>query len=341
MNKLILPVNQPYIAVMPEHAHVFAILGDYEAFKPWCLSNFIQVFNNGLEAKSLIRFYDDHRLLTFCPWIQGQLLNKLSVEYWHSHIIHFLKDCIDQGYYVVALLDSLFIKSFKGITGNRPHLTMIYGYDLMEKTFYIADFFEHKYEFSHATFEEIEQAYTSIEYDQKSHYTANIILMTKRQASNYSFDIQNVTTLLMDYLDSKNTSRFFSMYSNNLNPAKFGVSTYNNLLSLIDTSIDSNYSYIDRRPFQLLSEHKHLMQIRTNYLIENGYMDRNDKLSEELSLIINECLIIRNLILKYNMTKSQKILESIKPRIMNVIQTEKYALEQLIDQIKRNNYIDV
>ena len=72
-------------------------------------------------------------------------------------------------------------------------------------------------------------------------------------------------------------------------------------------------------------------------MVENGYMEENEKLSKGLEHLKQECTIIRNLFLKYVACGETIILFRIAERLQNVYTEDCEMMKLFQDNIIDNN----
>jgi hypothetical protein len=85
---------------------------------------------------------------------------------------------------------------------------------------------------------------------------------------------------------------------------------------------------MDIRPFHLLWEHKRVMVRRINKLIEEGYLPSNFNILDFIWLQ-DTTLILRNSLLKYNLTRNVGMIEDLIKKIVAVKQQDINSLTML------------
>ena len=148
------------------------------------------------------------------------------------------------------------------------------------------------------------------------------------------FNINNFQNLLEEYYYSKNSSiRYSDLRNSNFN--YFGMELYDLLQEhVISTSRSTNN--LRRKSFHAIWEHKKGMIERIQYIHEQGYLKESEYLIEEYNDLEKKTLILRNLMLKYNLTKKQEILKKMIPIIQFIQEKEKITIEILIESIQRH-----
>ena len=139
--KIILQLESPDINVYPIFANPLAIMQVHQETKEWILCNFIQLCSNS-EA---LNFYDFN--YKFCPYLKIQRISKEYLQRMNIDVVKFIINSVAEGYYIYLLVRKKDIKAYKYESeASREqdgfvHDLLIYGYDISQELFYIADNF--------------------------------------------------------------------------------------------------------------------------------------------------------------------------------------------------------
>lgn len=158
-----LKMSDPLITSMPKHANAMSILGEHRYFPEWAFLNHIQLAY--VSDDNLVGWLDFHKphsrhhyRLATTEYLSRQtaLTNRLE-------IVDFIINAIDHSSYVCLMLDTYHIRAYKHNyqTHHIFHDMFVYGYDLRNKTFNAADFFNVNYGKETVTFEELREAFYS------------------------------------------------------------------------------------------------------------------------------------------------------------------------------------
>ena len=107
------------------------------------------------------------------------------------------------------------------------------------------------------------------------------------------------------------------------------------LIRYIDFVIKYKLKYVDHRPFHGFWEHKKVMVELIKYLNKHKY-ESYDEAVVYYTNIEKACLILRNKVLKFNMTKDYKILESFKQSINKVIADEYFMIQVILHDLEHH-----
>jgi hypothetical protein len=156
---------------------------------------------------------------------------------------------------------------------------------------------------------------------------------------NHSFNIEYFLENLDDYLQSKNsclrenssiTLPDFYKMSGNI----FGVGIYSGIIKYIKIA-EENKSEIDYRPFHTLYEHKVSIYDSMEYVLKNYNIDDRSIL-REYEQVKQKFNYIRMLIIKYNINKSDKILQTVSSLILHYKDVEIAILNEFCSKLLTN-----
>lgn len=133
----ILDLTMPDITAYPIYANPIAIMQCHAETCEWLLSNFIQICSN----QAALNYYDFN--YKYCFFLNVQKIKKKVLEKWGIDIIRFILNSISDGYYVYMLVKRKYIDAYYFQDEDEyAHNILLYGYDMAEKIFYIADNFK-------------------------------------------------------------------------------------------------------------------------------------------------------------------------------------------------------
>ena len=328
--KKILSVHKPPITSYMTHAPVLSILSNDDKYLPWFFLNYIQmrVRDDGID------FYNFYTAHYSCPFFDTTYLSRdfISKHIRDKSITEFLIKCIDDGYYVIALIDTSFIKLYPSKKAGDTHPIFIYGYDENNKTFNVADFFDRgKYSFEIAPFNEIELAY--INCDNDKHWQKGIHLLGRIEYDKVYFP-SNFVDLLNKYIQGNETSVPYNHLPNNY--VTFGLeSCYNRAMEEIMKFKSSQY--YDNRLFPIFCEHKVVLKMMCEYLSDHGCEEMN-QLREGYNELYEKAFILRNKWIKCNRQQTNDVyneseLLKLKNLEINLIKRTIVILENMDQKI--------
>ncbi|CAG7658654.1 hypothetical protein ACFQI7_32665 [Paenibacillus allorhizosphaerae] len=331
---IILPMEYPIITLYPMTANAVSIISNnLSETYPWLLNNFLQLLSwrsDALEGRLIIRYSDSWTFYKNCPFLGHQKINKKFIKSkWNGSIFDFIIDSISQGYYVYLYVNTLYISAYRP-SRDRPHDLFIYGYDYAQKLFYIADNLNYgKYTYATCTFQELIDAINSLsEKDENiNHFDNSIILLNYQSNCESSFELNTVVDGIKAYLSSR---AFKDVEHPN---ALYGISVYNNM-NIYLSHLEKNQARADIRPFHALWEHKSMMLMRIRYMYDNKMLIDAEKSIKALTSLVDDALLHRNLILKYNFTMKKEILKTIANKIIQNKQKEVLVLRQVLRNIR-------
>lgn len=344
VNSKILPLSKPLITSYPYHANMLSVLCNYKDTIPWIYNNYIQLETPN-NSKDSYGKYDGVRLDFYsplawktCPWIYYQRISRDLIANISNSIVDFFIKCIDTGYYIYTILNNYYIHASDDYQINQQnHDCFIFGYDYDKKVFHICDFFKNgKYTKDTIDFAMMEKSYNTIDINRDLIAGVELISYRDRRLEyqSYSFDIEKVYELLNDYILSKMS---YKQYRISTEQHKkdwiWGIAIYKILLEYIDSLIEATPEYIDFRPFHILMEHKTLMSSRILFMGENGYLRNYKNFLQEYKKIENDVIFIRNIYLKFFLTKNIENLYKMKNVLVKIPQKEAQIIKDIIINI--------
>ncbi len=304
-----------------------------------------------------------------CPLLCRKLIPRITLENCKDiSLINYIVSCIDAGYYVYITLDQSKISCYKGYGGPfSPHPLTIYGYDDVEKIFYMADFTDGlKYRKEKLTYNEFVSADKSIHEYMK-------ILSPLTGTNEWILDIE-----LVKYLEGFGMIYNFEYISYQMELFLMGRSLNGNLNSIhkrsqpqLASNLDMSTRYYEaeisdefyginvlkeivRHLQNCLNDSKYIFNFRHVYLIwaytkilmvkidKLAFIFKNDEQVRfkdfliELEITEKELNLSVKLSLKYGITTKQDILNKAIRIIQNaIIQIEK-TNKHVIDILRKN-----
>lgn len=320
--KKILPVHYPIIQHKPADAYLLSIIGDKPDEYAWIMNNFIN-----LRYNPYIKYDDFYRndMWYNCYHITESKFTKEFLDLFSDDPFDLLKRMIDAGYYVYMFLNRKFIHNYNKPEYDIRHNPLIYGYNTEQNLIYIADFFRGKsFNFETCSIDEFRQSYPYTEDEDEFYIYVWNRAIKKKRGYQYKFSVYDLIIKLNDYIESTDlsSSHYYSFDTNDVEEVEYmhidngykytyGLDVYDAICE------DLTKNELSHRPMHLLYEHKSLMCDRILFLIENKYLDSNTKLVGKCEKIRSEFLLLRNLFLKYKISK--ELTETHRKEICGVL----------------------
>jgi len=334
--KKILPVNKPPLTAYMNHAPILSILSDNEKYLPWFFLNYIQmrVRDDGMD---FYHFYTSHYS---CPFFNTTYLSRQFLPKYikHKNICDFFTHCIDDNYYIIAIIDTSFIELYS--SSNRDaHPIFIYGYDKNNETFSVADFFNNGiFSFKNTSFLELEFAYKNC--DDRS-YWMNGIHLLQRIEYIPKYTVSSIIDSLKKYLYGHETS---IGYNQNIDEnSVFGLNvSYDRLLKEIQ-NYESLRPY-DNRLLPVFCAHKIVLKMLNEFLIKNDFSELVP-LQLEYDYLYKQFIILRNNILKSRLKNkiydedNESQIYKLKNIEINLIQDTINILENEVKKAKTDRLL--
>lgn len=340
----ILPMKYPIVTSYPCHANVLSVVSNSDEYLPWFFNNYIQL-NYPKEVHkdgARLDFYVSY-LWEACPYIYHQRVSKDFISYKWNTIIEFLIDSIELGFYIHLIVDTFYIPNYKSINKNHiPHDIFIFGYDSSEKVFNVADNFNlGKYSYETANFKDIEEGYKSVRQIGLFDWLDGIEMIRLKEnngaygfSHKYKFDVDLVKNSIKDYLSSTNNSikwHYIPSIQWKYDKDYFGIEIYSKLIEYLDNQVEE--IGIDMRPFYVLWEHKMVMLLRIQYMINNGFLNNVESISKDYITIERQAHILNSLWIKYAVSEDKKIIQRMVIIIKQLALEETLVLETILVEI--------
>jgi hypothetical protein len=327
----ILHMETPIITSYPRNANFIAMLsGHHPYFEDWLMMNHIQLASTIDERDNFWIYFYEPLSRQYHPLLNRQELQKETFVDLKIDLINFLTTSLDKSFYIYLSVDIYYISAYSDQTKHYAHDLFIYGYSTTENIFYIADFFENgKYNFSSASFTEIENAFYS-QYPEKNIEFDSIQLLSLNSNKKYIFDVPYFEKLILEFLDSNKTFDTYRLIDSYTFDHTFGMNVYDVLTEQLITRTP-NKSII--KALHVVSDHKKLMLNRIQYLYEHKII--NDKnLYNMFEKVYRLSLVMRNSSLK-SLISGLDLSSQIK-HVKELKEQETHALCNLLTNIKLN-----
>ncbi|WP_042159234.1 hypothetical protein [Paenibacillus gorillae] len=344
--KNILPINtMPIITSYTHHSAIFSILNieDIE-YNSWFASEYIQlVVSNDYKMAANLDFYCGTHVIDTCPFISSEHItwDALQVQGSDTSIIDYLVEFINNGYYVYIVVDGYYISNYSNFKKRKfGHPLFIYGYDKGDSSFFAADFFnEDGYKHTKISFDELSSSLDSVK--RYNYWWSGAKLIKKRCPMYFIDDYPKIYSMLNCYYESSNSSLYYRgdhiIYTKK---SLYGINVYERLVTDLKNTLYNETSIFDFRAFPILLDHKKTMVEIMKYLLKKDLV-HDSKYLNDFVTIQSSCEILRNIILKYRITKQKRLLEKAIYYLENIREYERRTLHELLlnfkDKVKSYN----
>lgn len=323
--KKIIPLAEPPITTYPSIANVLSLLWNQkEKIIPWFSDHFIQLIVRPYHENTYGDFYDHADLDNYFSILYGApglgWMRTNSDCAYFDVFTDYIEYQINNGYCVEACLDRYYFKFTKFYKREHYiHSSFIFGYDREQNEIYIADFWTAgKYEKKVVSYEEINAS-------MKNNYIINLF---REYEVNYVIDKQLMKTYFLDYYHSRDSFSKYKYSNREYNKGViYGLEYYDYLLKNLKEN-----QIADIRMYHILYDHKILMKYRLEYLMTLDEYD-TEKLQELMNKnesLISESLDLRNCIIKYCISFSDKLLNKIKVKIEHLKNLDKEFVKDIL-----------
>ncbi len=328
-------LTNPIITGYQYRAFPLSIIGTHAACFPWIFENFIQLrcSKSFEEPQRAFDFADPNLLYNPTPWLATQRLEK-AFSGDHAALQRLVIDSLQNNHYVYLYVDEYFIPNRVPFgKAHIPHDILISGYDDATATFEVAGFDEQgTYQQTQVTYLQFQQATQATVHNQLWPVAHNQLLLLRLNSDAcYSFALSHVKELLTAYLMSTIPS-YPSVQTQPVPDSAYGLEVYEMLQRYVQLG-QEHHIEPETRPFQMLLEHKQLMQRRLAYLQTLGYLDQQTHLTQKYAEIAKVCLAARNALIKYQITDQERLLAKIQAHMITIQKQERDVLNELIEKL--------
>lgn len=322
----ILHMHIPEYTCYSHNASSISIVSSHADSSNWLINNFNNlVIHNNQTTMFFIDSTYHHNPLIDCQRINKKLIGKNVDDY-----INFIIEAIEQNYYVYLIMNSKYISAYNRIN-NRPHDLLIFGYNSINRTFNIADnFVSGKFALSKCSFNELENSLQNLtDIDENfNNFNGCLELLRLNPAATLPIDVPYILNALNDYLNSTVSHPQSSFVRSNT----YGFKIYEKLIEYLQ-SLKIENSNCDIRPFHVLWEHKKSILLKVMHFNKSLILDLSEDELKEFDYIVNKALIIRNLFMKYSLTKNNELIDKMIDLLSDIKLREFKALSTFLLKI--------
>lgn len=322
--------NTPYISTIPEHTNMMSIIGKDSNNWSWFLNYFIQLMiNKNTEYSLSLNFCygDNYKLIRNSPIIDSYCIPRDIVEA-QGTIGTFIKMAINTGYFVYFSVDVNEISAYDWGEEHINHDLMVVGYE--DDVFDIADFFDYKYSVKKCTLEQLETGYNNYDISRGNSGFPEIYLLKENKNYTYTFHVDFAKVLIHEYLEGINSANHFHPIKNatmlDEDLFTFGINIYTVLKEYV-RNIKGGHLKI--RSFHILSEHKRMMVELLSYLCDRDCLLNGDYHISEMESIAQGTELLKNMVLKYNITNNSQQIPAMVAKIETIALRERKLFEAL------------
>lgn len=351
MEEIKLPLCESPIKVYSNYAYVLSVLLNNEDAKEWFYCNFIQVKYIRDEGEN--RFFFNYSLGNLTkyfynvPFLEVRSLSRQFCVKAINNIIDFLCNAIREGYYIMAVVDNYFLYTPIECRENHyMHILLLYGFNTDKRCFYSMGYNNHLYEQKEIRFVDFVKAITSVKGDNKDIRDDYVMLYKLQDKSkikylqegynyfSYKFNCSLFRRSLKEYLDSVCSDEHFNTFYEPAPKSEYGISYYEALMEYVQKHIDGIYKgHIYDVAFHGMLEHKVVMVQRLKYIKDKKYILNIEDAIKEYEDLAEKAVIVRNMVLKYNITNNIGLLLKINKYLYEMEKVEYSVVKNIIERL--------
>ena len=301
----ILPFNKPIIDLTSYTNLQLMIADTHPNGREWIYNNYVQIEYSHHEPFANHFYNNTHLYSLGC---ETNLLQYELIPYYFLkdlEVDQFIRNAINNGFYINLSINTFYIRAYKNYNKfDKIHNLTIYGYS--EQSFYISDFFNYSTPTEEVCSESalLESFYSAVEIANRK----EMYLFRVNKDTTYNFDLSLLQMYLLDYLEARNTYSRIVLNDSYCNLYYYGISVYDGIINAIqeeEINLSSVFMGLD-----LLYKHKLLMLKRLDFLDERHYINSSEKMKNELVLLRDGILKIRNYFFKFRISGRKVIVQN-------------------------------
>ena len=344
----ILPLTKPVFSCDIDDANLLAVLNSYEqdiAYKKWFIRNFIDLWCFDVHGTKIMGFdkpkynylhcfrkevtkhdYFDRPFPDSsphdCELLHRIELDKDTLEKKYCTIVDFVKDYIEQGYYLLFELDCFYVPF--ALFNNKIHYnsrTLFYGYNDEKKCVNVADFYgpfdrNVAYKFRELSYQDFINAYSSYECVKNIQYDR--LLVFKYFEKELAVNKGELKYAMKRYCQGMHD------FENNI---YFGINVYDAIQEELEKK------YIDLRLFNYIAAHAKAARLRVQYMMELEIIDKDESLVEMFNDFETEAYSCRNVLIKFVVSQNTGERTVVRKAYEKLKETDQRCMELLMSRI--------
>ncbi len=339
-----LPFCFPRIKTYPFYTALVATLDSYNVADNWIYNNYILIWMLGwthfLDYWADFKYGDEENQEAFCKLINKEIVSREKIKKKYRTIIQFIKESIKEKKYVFTGVDIFFIQEWWNNEKEHYHYrhqAYVYGYNEEKQYIIMSDFIGGDYKSINVPFEQFIEAYNN--YDKVPviyvEYGQEIWLISYNKNKTEEIDLDRIVNLLEDFLNSRDTKvKSYLWHAKTVSDIKFGLEYYDEILKAI---CEQRNGIIDYRAIHILVELNIIMRDRMQYLEKNMNIDFTNLCKTNLDSLILEVKKAQKLVLKYNITLSDKDFKKLMKCLVALKEEQKNTFSMCLECIKKLN----
>ena len=337
--KIILPLKHPDVVGYLCHAYPLSILRNGENYEHWLYNQYIQLIcMHEFPVHNLFTFYlPNYGIKEFvlaCPFVRRQIIHLDFVGRDKQALLDFIVQAVNRNYYAHIIVDEYFVPNTIAYNKERqPHEMLVIGYDLDENVLHVAGFdktmqygtYKVDYDLFYKAYEQCER-----QHDYHQNY---MFLLWNDDRKPYGIRPNVIVEHLKNYINSENSMLPYQAMADPVDWV-YGMKCYDKLLHSLRHYVGELGNDMDVRPIHTVWEHKKIMRMRVQFLMESGYLTRDEAFVGKFKEAERQALTARDQSLKHYFTKDKRFLQGVIASLEAMLQEEEMVIRMLIDELE-------
>lgn len=319
-------ITTPLISASSNHAFPLSILSDREAI--WYFAQSIQLY--GHKEKQTLDIFEYHNVAKEpTPFVS---ISSLSLK--DRLVDEFLIESLRAGFYIRLYLDQYYLQYQTSFSrSSKTNDILIYGYDSSKETFmFVAVNKNGMLERKVLHKKHICNAYVYANPQESSKRNVYLYKAIHHSQPEIKNMLNEISSQLKDYLNSKDCIEIHSNIKK-LYPSKdyaYGLDNYKLLIQHLK-AIGSQERELNIKNFQILVEHKYIIQFIVREIHKLGLIDKS-----YIYEINNIVIMVENLkksVLRYMLRKNERVILGLVEKIKDIQEKEIQLLQRVLKRI--------
>ncbi len=339
----ILDFCMPEITLYPHVANICAMYCNNPYIMPAVMSELIgMVYDKEIDRIDFSISLEIQQFIKNYPLIYSHAISRHFVAHKWKQFSLFIKDMIDEEYYVNCLLDTYYISAYPETYGKEHymHNGIIYGYDDKNREFLVGDSFENgKYSLRKITYIEMNNAFVDtyindwldgiLLFKLKEDPFTGIGYNTDYIAEQCEVYLSGEMPISANYIENRRRKDLNDRFI-------YGINIYDELAKYMeDISFDSeNVQNADIRLFYAIHDHLKVYEYLVKHLMQRNQIKCADELYRKFRQLRDRIKNLYMNIMKYNISGSKKIANSISSELGEIKGEEEKSIRLFIDCLK-------
>lgn len=334
-----LPIVNPKITSYWFYTNMQILINQVDPEGLFFMNHFVDLHSTGKLCCEVYfayeQLYYQMEMYMHCPFLRSRIIKRSD----EVADIEYIRKVIQNGWYIIVYIDRAYIKEYEAVLGR--HQIMIYGYDDVNKRIFYCDHDKNgRYRIDMTTdYQSYLRAYCAIDEvstsAEKVNFMNTFYLLKPQQCSVYKLYLSQIIKSLRFYLNLDHSEYESRACVDNY----FGQKIYDHMKRYFEVlERDPTVLTTHMGNYAVLCDHKTIMRDLLKKLCDMQLIDEASV--KRYGDVVNKTMRLRNLVLKYNLTREMRLLQNIKKLIDDIHKTEHDILYTVLNMLEYKELIE-